>query len=218
MSDYPTGPGWWQASDDRWYPPESHPDYRPPAPPVTAGISEFEPPRIEQRYPTPVQPPPGSPPPAGPVPGGFQPGAAKKRSNGKVLAIVFGVLFLLLAGGCGAFLYSFRDEIADATVDFTDSEVADDAASCEVSGLGFSGNFEIDVTLEANADIEPSHYQVTFEVSTLDGELLGADKTVLRAMDPGERRTEDAFNVIVASEEVDAVTCAVSGVRRVAAE
>ena len=25
MSDYSQGPGWWQASDDRWYPPESAP-------------------------------------------------------------------------------------------------------------------------------------------------------------------------------------------------
>ena len=24
------GDGWWQASDGNWYPPESHPDYRPP--------------------------------------------------------------------------------------------------------------------------------------------------------------------------------------------
>jgi hypothetical protein len=23
-------PGWWQASDSKWYPPEQHPDYRPP--------------------------------------------------------------------------------------------------------------------------------------------------------------------------------------------
>ena len=223
MSDTSPGPGWWQASDDRWYPPETHPDYQPPPQPVTAGLSDFEPPQIEQRFPTPTAPPPGSPPTGppqsgGPVPGGYQPGVAKKRSNGKVLAIVFGVLFLLVAGGCGAFLYSFRDEIADATIDFSDSEVADEAASCEVTGVDFSGNFGIDVTLEANADIEPSHYQVTFEVRTLDGELLGADKTVLRSMEPGERRTEDAFNAIVGSEDVESVMCEVSGVRRVEAE
>lgn len=32
MSDAAQGPGWWQASDARWYPPEQHPDYRPPPP------------------------------------------------------------------------------------------------------------------------------------------------------------------------------------------
>ncbi|MGO9198222.1 MAG: hypothetical protein ACLQK4_13975 [Acidimicrobiales bacterium] len=26
MSDYSLGPGWWLASDGRWYPPETHPD------------------------------------------------------------------------------------------------------------------------------------------------------------------------------------------------
>jgi len=25
MSDHQSGPGWWLASDGRWYPPESHP-------------------------------------------------------------------------------------------------------------------------------------------------------------------------------------------------
>ena len=35
MSQYAQGPGWWQASDGRWYPPESHPGYapHPPYPP-----------------------------------------------------------------------------------------------------------------------------------------------------------------------------------------
>lgn len=33
MSDEPLGYGWWQASDERWYPPERHADYRPPPPP-----------------------------------------------------------------------------------------------------------------------------------------------------------------------------------------
>ncbi len=28
MSDTPQGPGWWMASDNKWYPPEDHPDRR----------------------------------------------------------------------------------------------------------------------------------------------------------------------------------------------
>lgn len=36
MSDASQGYGWWMASDGKWYPPESHPDYRPaPPPPAT---------------------------------------------------------------------------------------------------------------------------------------------------------------------------------------
>lgn len=34
MSEAPQGPGWWQASDGRWYPPHTHPAYQPPPPPV----------------------------------------------------------------------------------------------------------------------------------------------------------------------------------------
>ena len=33
MSDVSQGPGWWMASDEKWYAPESHPNYRPPSPP-----------------------------------------------------------------------------------------------------------------------------------------------------------------------------------------
>jgi hypothetical protein len=31
MSDVQQGPDWWLAVDGRWYPPERHPNYRPPA-------------------------------------------------------------------------------------------------------------------------------------------------------------------------------------------
>lgn len=37
MSDFSRGPGWWIASDGKWYPPELHPSKRPPAPPVAHG-------------------------------------------------------------------------------------------------------------------------------------------------------------------------------------
>lgn len=29
MSDIAQGPDWWQASDGKWYPPETHPNYQP---------------------------------------------------------------------------------------------------------------------------------------------------------------------------------------------
>src|SRR6476619_803252 len=38
MSDAPQGPGWWQANNDKWYPPEAVPGPRPaPAPVATPG-------------------------------------------------------------------------------------------------------------------------------------------------------------------------------------
>jgi uncharacterized protein DUF4389 len=37
MSDVSQGPGWWIASDGKWYPPEQHPNYQPPSAPGEAG-------------------------------------------------------------------------------------------------------------------------------------------------------------------------------------
>ncbi len=33
MSDTSQGPGWWRASDGKWYPPDTHPNYQAPEPP-----------------------------------------------------------------------------------------------------------------------------------------------------------------------------------------
>ena len=52
MSDAPQGPGWWQASDGRWYPPTARPGTPPPGP-------------------APSGPPPYGPGPYGPSPYGY---------------------------------------------------------------------------------------------------------------------------------------------------
>ena len=51
MSDVSQGPGWWQASDGKWYRPEQHPNYQPPS----------------------LPPPPPNPPPASPSPASAPP-------------------------------------------------------------------------------------------------------------------------------------------------
>lgn len=46
MSHAPQGPGWWQASDHKWYPPEQHPSYGapPPQPPMPPPAPQAAPP------------------------------------------------------------------------------------------------------------------------------------------------------------------------------
>lgn len=53
MSDVSQGPGWWIASDGKWYPPEQHPNYQPTQRPTAPG-SAFEPmpPPVHQTSPT----------------------------------------------------------------------------------------------------------------------------------------------------------------------
>lgn len=56
MSDVSGGPGWWQASDGKWYRPEQHPDYRPPPPPVPAPPPKQQTPVAEALFVTPSLP------------------------------------------------------------------------------------------------------------------------------------------------------------------
>lgn len=46
VADTSQGDGWWQASDRKWYPPETHPDYQPPPPePPTSSLPPPQPKR-----------------------------------------------------------------------------------------------------------------------------------------------------------------------------
>jgi uncharacterized RDD family membrane protein YckC len=84
MSDMSQGPGWWQASDGKWYPPEQAPGGPPPDTstwgdaPRGEGAPGGPPPggpggRPAGGPPSPMGPPPGGPPPGGGAPGGPPP-------------------------------------------------------------------------------------------------------------------------------------------------
>jgi hypothetical protein len=84
MSDASQGPGWWQATDGKWYAPETHPNYQPP-PPLPPPLPP--PPQVVA--------PPGMPatqgesvPPGGPTPA--------KSKTGRNVAIAAGVIVLVI--------------------------------------------------------------------------------------------------------------------------
>ena len=221
MSDAPGGPGWWEASDGKWYRPELHPDHRPPAPPFhdappvgpapqVGDLSDLGPPPADQ-WVSDAPTPPGGP---APLRYPEAQGRSGGRSTGKILAFVFGGLFLLLAGGCGVLAWVFRDEIADATVDFSEAVPADDPASCQVTGIDLSEDYEIEASLTALESSVASHFRLDLEVATGD-RVLGAVQAVLRDVEPGEERTEGVFNTISAAEPVEAASCRVVRVVRV---
>jgi hypothetical protein len=79
MSDAPHGYGWWQANDGLWYPPERHPDYRPPEP-VAPTPNPYATPTAQTR-----QAGGGKPPVTFSVP------PKQGMSAGKIVAIVIGV-------------------------------------------------------------------------------------------------------------------------------
>lgn len=78
MSATSGGPGWWQASDGKWYPPEQHPTNLPPSPP-------------------------GATPPAPVYPGGVYATTPRPQETSG-LAIASLVLSILWLGGLGALL------------------------------------------------------------------------------------------------------------------
>lgn len=106
MSDQSQGPGWWQASDGKWYRPEQHPNYQPPAPappaPTPAAPTPPEPAPPHQDLPPVLEPPLVSPPADLPV---EAPNSAPKASPlaGKSPAQLV-VLGSAVAMAIGAFL------------------------------------------------------------------------------------------------------------------
>jgi hypothetical protein len=67
MSNASQGPGWWQASDGRWYAPEQHPDYKPQPPPPPSAAPAPPPPNPPSTVPAPPLPnPPAAPAPSPP--------------------------------------------------------------------------------------------------------------------------------------------------------
>jgi hypothetical protein len=134
MSDQSQGPGWWQASDGRWYAPEQHPDFQadatavsdaptpetgpasdatavfsspPPVPPATPPVDPGPPPSAGGYPPGP--PIAGAPPFGGDAPGmGGDDGSGKKKSKAPLI-IALVVLVLVILGVGGFFLLSGGD-------------------------------------------------------------------------------------------------------------
>lgn len=102
------GPGWWVASDGRWYPPEQHPSATPPPvaiPPAPARVPPAAPAPVPPLGPAPVPPPgphvaahPGTWVPTHPA-AGVPPGPPPKKSRKGCL--IGGLLFAVLVVGGG---------------------------------------------------------------------------------------------------------------------
>lgn len=108
MTNAPQGPGWWQASDGNWYPPEQNPSRTAPPPPAPAGPPGYQPGTQSTGTPaTPVAPqswsppPPAAPqypaPPGYPAPGGQTFGNAQAGFTAGLAKVPLGAW--LLFGG-----------------------------------------------------------------------------------------------------------------------
>lgn len=101
MSDVSQGPGWWLASDGKWYSPEQAPGYAAPTPPGPgAAFGSAYGPGAPPGYGSPGYPPAAGPPPAyGYSPAGGPYGFAPvPKTNGLAIAALVCSLFFWLYG------------------------------------------------------------------------------------------------------------------------
>jgi hypothetical protein len=126
MSDSSQGPGWWQASDGRWYPPQSHPTQATPPPPTY-----------------------GAPPPVS-----YGAPVAKKSGMpgwAKVVLILGGIL-VVLVGGCTVAVGVFANKVSNDLskgCSFLSTAEAKKAFGTDVATLQLGG-----ITRIANAALD----------------------------------------------------------------
>jgi hypothetical protein len=151
MADEPQGPGWWQASDGAWYPPELHPDAPPPTPP-TAPIAPIESPPTFAA-PPPVPGPAWDAPPAPPA-------AAPPSKSRPTALIVAAIVAVVAIVAVGAVVLGSKDDSKTATTksssdatEASDSNGSSDSsdASAETDGTSSSPDEPTGPAIEAAA-------------------------------------------------------------------
>lgn len=123
MSDYSQGPGWWQASDGRWYPPETHPDYvapppaAPPADPAPTAPAAAPTQWVPTAGGTPSVPPTTAIGQPAELPDAFAPGTTPTESGGRRRGprlLLVAAVVVVVAGGAWVLLSSLLGSSAAA--------------------------------------------------------------------------------------------------------
>lgn len=209
MSDTPQGPGWWQASDAKWHPPEQAPGVAPP--PAPAPPPGYGPPPAPGALPYGSTPGYGPPPQQyGAPPMGYAPVVAQGMSGclkAFLVVLALGVLLLVVGGIAAVFL------IDDAVDEFRDGDAdeADDVRGIECD-LDAQGDLHATVTVR-NDSSERSNYIIEVAWADGDGTLLTTSTAVIDAVQPGQRGEGSAVTVTDPPADGD-VDCDVTAVQR----
>ena len=189
MSDAPQGPGWWQASDGKFYPPQ--PPTSPPPPPPS---------QIPAGYPVQASPQQGM------------------SGCLKAALIVGGLLLVLGLGSCIALALA-ADEVAENIDDAVDDIEEDDAREARDVGepdcrVGESGFMEAELTVTNNSS-ERSNYIIDVTFESPDGTQLETAVLFVNDLEPDQSTTDTASSLTEASGEF---TCRVVDLERFSAE
>lgn len=234
MSDTPQGPGWWLASDGKYYPPqpadggaqpppqpqqEQQPPGPPPSPhqpppePPPGSTGQWSPPPQPSQFGQPGQQ--GQPgPPPGPPPGGWaqQPPPPAQTSNNsgclKIGLIVLVVLAVLGFGAVGCLVF-VGGEVAE---DIEQAVGEADPSDYDLTGPECSVDFADDVRANGtitNTSGERQGFQIEVRFLDSDGSLITSESTFTDALDDGQS-TE--WEVITFSEAPGDFTCEIDEV------
>jgi hypothetical protein len=179
MSDVSQGPGWWQASDGKWYPPQQAPTAAPPPPPPAYG--------------PPPAPQWGGPPPA-------------KKGGGKGCLIALAIVGVIAVIGIIAtvvLVLVAKDEVDDrVTIDedkgittFSGNDEHPPADDVKIGECGpASGTNYMRATVDVrNHSSEASNYIITVAFESKDGgSQLATSTTGVNALGPDQTTTQEA--------------------------
>lgn len=189
MSDTSQGPGWWQASDGRWYPPEQAPGYvAPPPPPAAYG------------------PPPQ---PYAPYPAGAYAPPAKSGMGGCLKAFLVVLALTVVLGGIGLVLAARAVDDAVDDLDGRDADEVDDVTDLEC-GTDAAGDLRATFAVE-NDSSDRSNYVITIAFEDADGNQLDTASAFVNALESGQRTETEA---ITFTDAPDGFTCRVTDVER----
>jgi hypothetical protein len=169
MSDQSQGPGWWIASDGRWYPPEQAPDAAP--------LSGHAPPA--SGYAPPVAP--------GPVPTVAPP--PKRRRTGLIIGLA--ALVVVVAMAAVVLLSVSGDDVEDIDTSAFEPQTFDDAEAL-VDELGAQG-----VDCEGFEETEPSDAILELNVPESSGECTIDDTVVLVDVYADEDESQENLDRLV---------------------
>ncbi|MGI9601204.1 MAG: hypothetical protein ACR2QE_04935 [Acidimicrobiales bacterium] len=206
MSDQPHTSGWWKASDGKWYPPETHPDYRPPPPPPSSPAPTAPPMQPSQQWVAasgPVAPP-------------------KSSRNGCLVGALVGVAVLGFAIAVLAVALVAANDADDesptvgATALMQDQSSEASGESDEVDDVGPCIMVDEDtITLEvANNSSKQSTYIIDVNFLDAAGQRVGDESFFVNHLRSGVRAVEDRY----VFDSAGGTDCEIAEVDRFAAE
>ena len=188
MSDTPQGPGWWQASDNKWYPPDTAPGAPPPSygPPASGGQSG----------------------------GTSRTVWIVLLSILGVLVLACGGCGLVVFFSAREVANEVEELADELELDFTSGVPATGPASCTVTDVNSSGTYDVEVRITNESGID-SHYRIAYDLSGPDDLFLGTDVSIIGSVPAGDEVRDTNLAFLGGETAPSDITCTITEALRI---